>query len=225
MKLSLILKKISSVFQTSSASFKQHNAQYEEEGKLEKEKKIIEQNEKEDVFNNVEYRLTDFFNEHPQVRGIAVDIGSGTGWFSSKFSKLFKKVISIEPSAKAIEIAKTFYSIEQYPNIEWKNGLAEQVLKGLRFDEPAFFLTGVVLSHLRDKEVAAICAQVNRLSLPGSLLCFNECWGPEHHQIMWHVRTKEWWQQQLPGWDLNFFGPEVQNVPGRHKGIHGIKKV
>ena len=222
-KILVWLKKFSSYFQTAPASFKRHHGQYAEPGKLELEKGLAERNERMDLFNIEEYKLGQLLNRHPEVREVAVDIGSGAGWFSYKFSSLFKKVIAIEPSEKALEIAKTLYPVPKYPNIDWRQGFAEQVLSTVNLPGPALFFTGVVLSHLRDKEVAAICGQVNRLAAVGSLLCFNECWGAEYHQLMWHDRTKQWWQEQLPGWQLDFHGPEIEDTAGRHKGFHGIK--
>jgi hypothetical protein len=217
------LKRASAFIQGSLTSFDKHNSEYELPGWLETERKRAQQHDRDDDFNNPEFRLRDFLGEHTEVRAVAIDIGSGAGWYSSKLSKVFDRVIALEPSAKVLEMGRTLYPKTQYSNIEWVNGFAERILPTIKLDEPGFFLTSTVFSHLRDKEVSEICREVNRLALPGSLLCFNECWGPEHHQFMWHVRTKEWWKEQLPGWDLDFFGPEIQNVPGRHKSFHGVK--
>jgi hypothetical protein len=76
---------------------------------------------------------------------------------------------------------------------------------------------------MRDKEVAAICKIINEKAKKGSALSFSECWGEEFHKHMWHVRTKEWWQTQLSNFELDFHGGQVENVPGRFKGFHGIK--
>ncbi len=88
---------------------------------------------------------------------------------------------------------------------------------------PALWVTMVVLSHLPDDVVIQTCHAVNRLAQAGSLLSFSECWGPEFHDLMWHVRTPEWWRRQLPDWELDFHGPSVNDVPERRKGIHGRK--
>jgi hypothetical protein len=109
-------------------------------------------------------------------------------------------------------------------NIVWNQGLAEEVLNRLPINQtPTLFITGCVLSHLRDKEVAAICKIVNEKAKIGSALSWSECWGEESHRYMWHVRTKEWWKQHLSNWELDFHGGQIENKPGRHKGFHGIK--
>ncbi len=217
------LKKLSGVLQKPTSSYNDHEMWFQSPDVVEQERKLALEKEDSNTFNKPEFRVLDLLAKYPAVRGVAVDIGSGAGWFSYKFSGYFQKVIAIEPSAKAVEICKELYPPQKYQNIEWRQGFAENVLSGLKLNTPALFFTGVVLSHLRDKEVIKICAAVNSLALPGSILDFSECWGQESHQIMWHVRTKEWWQSQLPGWELDFHGPIIQDTPGRHKGFFGVK--
>lgn len=217
------IKNISALLQTQKRSFYRHNSQYVEAGKLEKERQVAEDFEKSDAINNSENKLGVLLAQHPGVRNTAVDIGSGTGWYAKKLSQQFGRVIAIEPSVAAINIAQQFYPEKQFPNILWMEGFAENILCKLHFQLPVLFFSGVVLSHLRDREVKQICQAVTLCAPKGSLLSFSECWGMEYHQLMWHIRTKEWWQEQLPGWELNFHGPQVQNIPGRHKGFHGVK--
>lgn len=83
--------------------------------------------------------------------------------------------------------------------------MAEDVLARLDLPAPTLFVSGCVLSHLRDRETRAICRLVSEKAMPGSVLCFSECWGKEHHQPIWHVRTQDWWRGILPGWQLEFF--------------------
>ncbi len=217
------LKKISAFVQTKKKSFNRHNSEYKEHDKLERERLVAEQFERDDVINNQENKIDVLLGRHPEIKGIAIDIGSGAGWYSKKLSERFSAVIAIEPSLAAINIARELYDESKKSNILWIEGFAENVLNKFHFASPVIFFTGVVLSHLRDKEVKDICMAIELCAPVGSILSFNECWGLEHHQLMWHVRTKEWWQAQLPGWQLNFHGPVIQNVPGRHKGIHGVK--
>ena len=105
------------------------------------------------------------------------------------------------------------------------HGFAEDLLPSIDTGgKPLIFLTGCVFSHMRDKDVENVCKIVNKMAPAGSWLSFSECWGPEYHQKMWHVRTKEWWQKALPDFELDFHGPAIQDIPGRHKGFHGKKK-
>lgn len=221
-----ILQKFSGYIQSSAGSFKRHNSQYIEAGKLEKERVAGLKNIQEDLLNGPEMRVKDLLFKNPQVK-IAVDVGSGTGWSAAALSPLVDRVIGIEPSQAAIDISKNIYKEAEYPNINWIQGFSEKILPMLTLEKPTLFLTGCVLNHIRDKEVEKICIEINKIAPVGSVLSFAENWGGEWHQLMWHVRTKDWWQEQLPGWKLDFHGPEVDEkdeYKGRyHKGIHGVK--
>ncbi len=211
------------LFQKKTSSFAKHHAQYIEPGKLEKERAGIEENFRRKEYDNEANRsskiLACFHN-----RELCIDIGSGNGWYSAYMSQFFKRVEGIEPSPMAIELAKQLYPKEKYPHLSWNNGFAEDVLDQLPIDKyPTLFITGCVLSHLRDKEVAKICKIVNQKSKVGSALSWSECWGEKYHRFMWHVRTEEWWQKHLSNWEIDFHGGEIENVPGRHKGFQGIK--
>lgn len=223
-----LLQKISAHLQGATESYLRHNRQYEETGKLERDRDAGMKNIAEDLINGPEMRVSDLLALHPAVRQ-ALDVGSGTGWSAAALSRLVDHVIAIEPSTAAIEISKTAYPASTYPNIEWINGLAEQVIPTVSITAPSLFLTGCVLSHIRDKEVQKICAVITKAAPQGSILSFAECWGEaEWHQLMWHVRTKDWWQKQLPGWELDFHGPvvpEKDTYKGQyHKGFWGVKK-
>jgi len=132
-------------------------------------------------------------------------------------------VVAIEPSSSAIRIAQELFPKADFPNIEWKLGFAEKELKSFHVDGPVCFVTACVLSHLTDDAVKKICQQINIIAPKGSILGFAECWGPESHNFMWHIRTQSWWQRQFPGWELDFYGPNIQDVAGRHKGFHGVR--
>lgn len=223
-----LLQKMSAHFQSTTGSYKRHNRQYEDSDKFEKDYAAGLKNIQEDLINGNEMRVRDLLEQHPLVQK-AVDVGSGTGWSSAALSRMVQNVIAIEPSCAAIEISKKAYPSNSYPNILWINGLAEKVLPKLSLSVPSLFLTGCVLSHIRDKEVQKICSAITKVAPAGSVLSFAECWGDtEWHQLMWHVRTKEWWQKQLPGWELNFHGPvvpEKDSYKGQyHKGFWGVKK-
>jgi len=221
------LQKLTMFVQGEHTSYKRHNSELEAENKLEMEKRIAADYFKNNLINDPTLRVTDLLEKHPQI-STAVDVGSGAGWGSASLSKLVTKVIAIEPSQAGIDIAKQIYPTDQYPNITWVNGFAESILPTLKLDAPTLFLTGCVLSHIRDKEVVKICTEITKSAPTGSVLSFAECWGDkEWHQLMWHVRTKDWWQDQLPGWELNFHGPvvpEKDEYKGTyHKGIWGVK--
>ena len=217
------LKKIHSIFQKSTTSFVQHNQQYEDSNAFERAREICERNIKNNEINNASFRVLDLLEKHQSVK-TTVDIGSGVGWISASLSNKMEKIIAIEPSAAAIEIAKKLFPSHEYPNIIWKVGLGEDLLPILHLDKPTLFVTGCVLSHLRDSEAAKICQLVSNIAPTGSILSFDERWGETRKdQFMWHVRTQEWWRENLAGWELDFHGAEVDNR-GYNAGIHGVKK-
>lgn len=214
---------MSSWLQSPAESFKRHNSQYEAPGKFERDRDHGYKNIETDVLNGPEMRVRDLLQHHPSVK-TAVDVGSGTGWSAAAMSPLVDEVIALEPSAAALDISQRAYPHSQYPNITWTQGFAENILPTLTLKTPTLFLTGCVLSHLRDKEVLRICAEINAVAPAGSVLAFAECWGDtEKHQIMWHIRTKDWWQKALPGWELDFHGPLHINGDC-HMGFWGVKK-
>jgi len=182
-----------------------------------------ERHEGDSVFNNKEIKLIDLLESHKNVRKTAVDIGSGAGWLSSKLSSFFEKIISIEPSQKAVDISKKLYTDK--PNIEWILGYAEDVLAVLEFNkkEPVLFVTCSVFQHLNNKDVEKVLSWLNENAPTDSILGFQEPWGEDNHREMHHVRTKEWWSSKLSNWNLDFHGPQV--LPNTNKGFHGIKKV
>lgn len=214
-----ILRRLSSYVQTGKASFVRHNGQYLGADKLEEERLIGVSHISSNYMNSPTFRIGDLLAKHPDVRA-AIDVGSGTGWLSVAVSAHVDQVTAIEPSQAAIDIAKSLYPDTQ--KIQWMQGFAEDLLPSLSLTQPVLFITGCVFSHLRDSEVRKICATIEKNAPAGSILAFSECWGPTWHQRMWHVRTQEWWQQQLPSWTLDFHGP---STPGTNysMGFHGTK--
>ena len=69
-----------------------------------------------------------------------------------------------------------------------------------------------------------ITAKISKITTSGSGLSLCENWGKEFHDYMWHVRTTEWWKNNLPSWNINFHGPNIEGKSDRFQGIHGIKK-
>ncbi len=205
-------------------SYRKHNAQFMEPDSLEKHRRMFAQIQADDLFNHSENKFGALLARFPAVRGIAVDIGCGGGWLAARLAhEGFARVIGIEPSATGLDIARELFPPARYPQIEWRRGLAEEQLPLLMLDRPTLFVTGCVLAHLTDDAVAQICATLERVAPVGSILGFSEPWGPAAHRFMWHVRTPAWWCAHLPSWKLDFHGTPIENVPGRHKGFHGVR--
>lgn len=162
-------------------------------------------------------------DENKEIKTL-VDIGSGTGWFVdyAKTHKGFNKIYGIEPSKHAINIAKKIYG--ENDKVTYINDYAEDGLLNINLTEKTLFTTFIVLSHLDDEIVSNILLNMNKIAPENSIFYFNEMYGLEFHQPLWHCRTKEWWREHLPDWELtfhpystNFFGPD------RFKGISGLK--
>ncbi len=217
------LRRLSSFVQTPQASFKRHNSQYEAPGKYEQDRDAGYRNIKEDRINWADFRIQDMLTKHQMIQ-TAVDIGSGTGWVSAALHPLIPTIIALEPSAAAIDISKRAYPNETYPNITWHTGFAEDLLPLLTLTTPTIFVTGCVLSHLRDQEVEKICAAIVKIAPAESILALSECWSEETpwHQQMWHVRTKAWWRAQFPDWTLEFGGTKHPHGD-YHMGIWATK--
>jgi 2-polyprenyl-3-methyl-5-hydroxy-6-metoxy-1,4-benzoquinol methylase len=201
-------------------SYLTHDSQYSEAIAFEREKNCHEKYEQENAAYNPDCPIGKMFDKTSDDIKIAIDVGCGTGYMA-KFLSSKMKVYAIEPSAAALDIAKKFYPDE--PNITWINNFALEALQKLTFDEPVFIVCNCVLSHLEDEAVIEICKELVRIAVSGSVIAFSECYGPEAHSNLWHIRTQAWWQKQFPDWYLNFnTGTPIQNVPGRYKGFFGL---
>lgn len=202
-------------------SYLEHNSQYCKPSALERERGCHEKNWEENAAYNPDSPIGKMFDKASDDINTAIDIGCGTGYIS-KFLSSKMKVYAIEPSTAALNIAQELYPNE--PNITWINNFALEGLKELSSEEPILFACNCVLSHLEDEAVIEICEEINRIALPKSVLAFSECFGPEAHDNLWHIRLPTWWQDRFPGWYLNFDnGEPIQNIIGRHKGFYGLK--
>lgn len=218
-----IIKAISKFIQNPKSSFKRHNEELSREHALETERAIGLERLASNAINSPDFLVQDILQKHSNIT-TCVDIGSGAGWASAAVSKLTQQVIALEPSQAGINIAKTLYPTEEYKNITWKNGFAEELLPTLSLTNPTLFITGCVLSHLRDQEVLKICKAVCDIAPDGSVFAFSECWSEDTpwHQHMWHIRTKAWWQAAFPGWTLEFDGLK-HDQGDYYMGIWGVK--
>jgi SAM-dependent methyltransferase len=105
--LKRIFQGLEALVQTRNSSFEKHNAQYEEEGKLDRERRCAQEMLEKKVYDEEANKISRLLARYPN-RDLCVDIGSGNGWYSAYISQFFQKVEGIEPSAAAIRIAKTW---------------------------------------------------------------------------------------------------------------------
>ncbi len=188
-------------------SYDAHNAEYISEWKLENVLSVHEDYERTNVFNHPTMSFHDIIIKNKWIN-IAIDIWSWAGFISNKLSGYFPVVYWIEPSSGAIELAK---QVTKNEKIHWINNFAEKWLDEIisKYDEPIFFLTSTVLSHLEDSVVSEICKSLRNAKV-GSVFAFAEVFWDTKHQHLWHIRSQKWWQDQLPWWEIDFFGPKVK---------------
>ena len=202
-----------------------HIKGYEDKEALEREKKSLERKK---ASGYIEL----YKRDHSQGRDLdtfswlkcAVDVGSGTGWFSSYLveKRGYKKVYAIEPSEAAIEISKTLHPNSE--NIEWIKGFAEEEIPRLNLTEPTFFSFMCVLSHMPDDLAAAVCDAIHKNSPVGSVISFSENWGNTSSDIenCWHSREPRWWEDRFKGWHLSF-STTFSHQPNMYKGLTAFK--
>jgi ubiquinone/menaquinone biosynthesis C-methylase UbiE len=61
-----------------------------------------------------------FYHLQPNMNGVYLDIGCGTGNYTNEFQKKGFKFIGIDPSEEMLKKAK-----EKYPKIDWRTGMSE----------------------------------------------------------------------------------------------------
>jgi SAM-dependent methyltransferase len=197
-------------------SQKEHDQDYIKLHTLEYVKDILKKYEDEKMFENLgfEQAIKKLHNINTHI-----DVGCGSGWLLYKTSPLFNKVIGIEPSKAIIEVNNKIVEERNLTNVEFVNMDMIDALKHIKPTVPVFITTAVVLSHIKDFYVARFLKEVNRLP-EGSALFFDERYDKNIQQNMWHIRSKNWWAENLPDWQLEFF--ELNNS-GYKSGIFATK--
>ncbi len=195
-------------------SYREHDADYKTVFNAENSKKVIANYDRQNIFS------LNGFEDAVKVASksihMHIDIGCGSGWLLLKTAPFFKRVIGIDPSENGIEVAKEL--TKDVSNIEFVAKDMTDGVMSLNIKEPAFITTAVVLSHIQDFHVKDFLSVLNTLPT-NSILFFNEPYDANVQQNMWHVRSKQWWSEQLSEWDLKF-----KNLPGKYPhGIFGKK--
>lgn len=196
-------------------SYQQHDSEFNTPlNSQEKTKAIVEDYDKINQFRQLGFDFAvRMSNPLPKTH---VDIGSGNGWLVRKTSPLFEKVIGIEPSAKGVSLACEI--TKGCNNVNFINKDMVEGLVYLQPKDPIFLTTATVLSHIEDFYVSEFLKLVNALPTD-STLCFDERYDKNIHWKMWHIRSKEWWEERLPNWQLFFFNLENNSYPSTLFGI------
>ncbi len=197
-------------------SYERHNAQYLErsndyENTLEK----LAIYDKIDQFSILGFKqIISLLNPKPKLH---IDIGSGNGWLARKTAPLFDRVIGIEPSSAIVKMAEKVN--EGTMNCSFMNEDMVDGLKKLSPKEPVFITTATVLNHINDSYVEVFLKEVNNLPA-GSFLYFDERYDKNIQLPLWHIRSKDWWIENLPNWQLFFCN---YDMAGYSSGIFGIR--
>ena len=205
-------------------SYNNHNSEYSQDAAYYREKKGHAEHDIEDFKFLYQDDLPHGNNLDNHSFDIAVDIGAGSGWFANHLAehREYKTVYAIEPSSAAIDIAKRIYP--ERNEVHYINGFAEEEISKLELEKPTFFSTMCVLAHLPDDLTIDILNTMDKIAPVGSLWSASEPWGDEYHRDCWHVRTPEWWSENLPDWEFEFYADYVlSDPPGRNKGFTAIK--
>ena len=207
-------------------SYKNHHGEYSQNEAFERERRSHSEHDTEDF----EYLYKD---DHPHGNAldkhsltIAVDVGSGSGWFANYLiaQRNYKIVYAIEPSQAAVDIAKKIYPDQK--KVQYIVGFAEEEIYKLKLEEPTFFSTMGVFMHLPNEASSEILKAISTVAPIGSVWAASEPWGEEYHNFvdLWHIRPPEWWSTYLPGWKFKFHTEcELTDPPGRYKGFTATK--
>ena len=120
----------------------------------------------------------------------------------------------------AVDIAKKIYPDQK--KVKYINGFAEEELSKIKLTKPTLFSTLCVLTHLEDETVISILESMNKISSTGSVFTASEPWGPEHKESAWNIRPPEWWVENLPNWEFEFYNDYVLPHPTDHPRYKGF---
>lgn len=197
-------------------SYEKHHKEFDSElNSHETTLKIIEGYDNNKQFESLGFGIA--LNLTKNKPSTLIDIGSGTGWLLRKMSPYFDKVIGIEPSGAAMKTALKINELNK--NVSVVNMDMIDGLEHLNIQSPVFLTTSTVLNHIEDYYIAEFLNKLNSLPL-GSILFFDERYGKNKNWNMWHVRSKEWWRNNLNGWQVIFLDIENSDYP---TGIYGFR--
>lgn len=206
-------------------SYIAHNSQFRTVNDIEWHKRRFEEYNKINIFSKMGFHSI-IIEKNPDIRGAHIDIGCGGGWLLNKTAPLFKKVIGIEPSKSAIDIAREI--TKEHENIEFINLPMIEALEFIDFRVPCLFTTSAVMSHIGDYYVKKFLEILSHKAPKNSVLYFYEPYDKNIQVSLWYIRRKEWWIKNLPNWELSFHdikdGGYYKGISGKHIGHSVVRK-
>ena len=64
---------------------------------------------------------------------------------------------------------------------------------------------------------------MDKIAPKGSVFIFNENYGASFNMNLWYSRTKEWWENNLPNWDISYDERDRSDLIYYKQGILGCK--
>ena len=95
----------------------------------------INQKQAEKIYKEINNELE---KENPSKNNVLIDLYSGVGISSIIFSKLFKKIISIEINKESTKAAELNSKANNIKNIEFLNGKAEDLIENLKIEKNSY---------------------------------------------------------------------------------------
>lgn len=95
----------------------------------------INQKQAEKIYKEINNELE---KENPSKSNVLIDLYSGVGISSIIFSKLFKKIISIEINKESTKAAELNSKANNIKNIEFLNGKAEDLIENLKIEKNSY---------------------------------------------------------------------------------------
>jgi phospholipid N-methyltransferase len=194
-------------------SYFAHNEEYMEKEAIEREIKIHKLKSehtkmKKGIWNNAysNNKSVGYFLEKNHSINQLIDLGSGTGWFINYVAENFKNLTSvygIEPSSAAVNISSKIYKGKN-STIEI-NDFAHVALK--EFEKNVYLITTfAVFQHLPRRYTKKILQQIDKISLKGTVLIFNEPIGESNlnNYKLHYARSRKFWKKQLKNFKVDF---------------------
>ena len=199
-------------------SYFAHNDEYIEKEAIEREIKIHKLKSehtkmKKGIWNNAysNNKSVGYFLEKNHSISQLIDLGSGTGWFINYAAENFKNLTSvygIEPSSAAVNISSIIYKGKN-STIEI-NDFAHVALK--EFEKNVYLITTfAVFQHLPRRYTKKILQQIDKISLKGTVLIFNEPIGESNlnNYKLHYARSRKFWKKQLKNFKVDFDSSNV----------------
>ena len=95
----------------------------------------INQKQAEKIYKEINNELE---KENPSKSNVLIDLYSGVGISSIIFSKIFKKIVSIEINKESTKAAELNSKINNVKNIEFLNGKAEKLIENLKIEKNSY---------------------------------------------------------------------------------------